>query len=74
MRKIAFIAPNEGVPWGASEYLWNAAAERLVRRGVEVHLSVKKWGLRMPNVSMSVPNGNHSRSLHESVPADGNEY
>lgn len=44
MKKIAFIASNEYVPWGGSEYLWAAAAEKLVRRGVEVCVSVKDWG------------------------------
>jgi glycosyltransferase involved in cell wall biosynthesis len=43
MRKIAFIATNEWVPWGGSELLWSRAAERLVRRGVEVCISVKEW-------------------------------
>jgi len=43
MRKIAFIAANEYVPWGGSEYLWAGAAERLARCGVEVHVSVKDW-------------------------------
>ncbi len=41
--KIAFIASNEYVPWGGSEYLWAAAAEKLARRGVEVCVSVLDW-------------------------------
>jgi len=44
MRKIAFIAANEYVPWGGSEYLWSGAAEKLARRGVEVCVSVLDWG------------------------------
>jgi glycosyltransferase involved in cell wall biosynthesis len=44
MRSIAFIATNECVPWGGSEDCWAAAAERLARRGVQVHASVKAWG------------------------------
>lgn len=44
MRKIAFIATIERVPWGGSELLWAGAAERLARQGVEVHISVKDWG------------------------------
>jgi len=44
MRKIAFIASNEFVPWGGSEYLWAGAAEKLARRGVQVFVSVKDWG------------------------------
>lgn len=43
MRKIAFITANEYVPWGGSEYLWAAAAEKLVQRGVEVSVSVLDW-------------------------------
>lgn len=44
MTKIAFIASNEYVPWGGSEYLWGGAAEKLTRRGVHVSVSVKDWG------------------------------
>lgn len=44
MTKIAFIASNEYVPWGGSEYLWAGAAEELARRGVRVSVSVKDWG------------------------------
>lgn len=43
MRKIVFISANEYTPWGGSEHLWSAAAERLVRMGVQVHVSVRKW-------------------------------
>jgi len=50
MKKIAFIATNEGVPWGGSEFLWSGAAERLARRGVRVHVSVKDWGTPVKQV------------------------
>lgn len=43
MRKIVFIASNEYVPWGGSEFCWSAAAERFARRGVKVCVSVKDW-------------------------------
>jgi len=43
MRKIVFIAANECHPWGGSEYLWGAAAEKLARSGVLVSVSVKNW-------------------------------
>lgn len=43
MRKVAFIAANEYVPWGGSEYLWAAAAKKLAQRGVEVSVSVLDW-------------------------------
>src|SRR6266852_4495391 len=44
MRKYLFIMANEGVRWGGSEALWSSAAEKLVRRGNEVRVSVKDWG------------------------------
>lgn len=44
MREIAFITSNEWVPWGGSEYLWAAAAERFARGGAQVYVSVKDWG------------------------------
>ncbi len=50
MRKIAFIAANENVPWGGSEYLWRGAAEKLALRGVEVYASVKDWGAPVKQV------------------------
>ena len=43
MRKIVFISANEWVPWAGSESLWSGAAERFVRRGVQVTVSVKGW-------------------------------
>ncbi len=43
MKKIVFIATMQGYAWGGSEYLWSAAAEKLARRGVQVHVSVKYW-------------------------------
>lgn len=42
--RIAFIAANEFHPWGGSEVLWAAAAERLVQRGLQVIVSAKDWG------------------------------
>jgi glycosyltransferase involved in cell wall biosynthesis len=44
MRKVAFIAGNEVVPWGGSEACWAAAAERLAKSGVQVSVSVTAWG------------------------------
>ena len=44
MQKIVFIAANEYVPWGGSDSLRSAAAERFARRGVQVYVSVKDWG------------------------------
>src|SRR5690348_10934139 len=42
--RIIFIAANEFHPWGGSEALWGAAAERLIQRGVPVTVSAKDWG------------------------------
>ncbi|MHB8753368.1 MAG: glycosyltransferase family 4 protein [Candidatus Acidiferrales bacterium] len=50
MRKIVFIAANEYVPWGGSEYLWGGAAEKLARRGVEVCISVLDWSAPVKQV------------------------
>src|ERR1700733_5007647 len=43
LRKIVFIASNEGAVWGGSESCWSALAERLARRGVQVYVSVRGW-------------------------------
>ena len=44
MQKYLFIAANEGTNWGGSELLWSSAAEKLVRRGDEVRISVRDFG------------------------------
>ena len=43
MRKIVFISAMEGFPWGGSESLWAAGAEKLARRDAQVYASVKDW-------------------------------
>ncbi len=43
MPGIAFIASNEYVRWGGSEYCWGNAAERLSREGIQVSIGVKRW-------------------------------
>jgi glycosyltransferase involved in cell wall biosynthesis len=50
MRKYLFIMAQEGLPWGGSEQLWSSAAEKLVRRGNEVRISVKDWRERVPQI------------------------
>ena len=50
LRKIVFIAANEWVPWGGSELCWSAAAERFARRGTQVNVSVKDWGIPVKQV------------------------
>jgi len=41
---VCFIAANQGVPWGASEFLWAGAAEVLASRdGIDVTVCVKGW-------------------------------
>jgi glycosyltransferase involved in cell wall biosynthesis len=50
MKKYLFIMAQEGHPWGGSELLWSSAAERLVRSGEEVRISVKDWGKPVPEI------------------------
>jgi glycosyltransferase involved in cell wall biosynthesis len=50
MSKYLFIMANEGHRWGGSEPLWSSAAEKLVRRGNEVRVSVKDWGEPVPQI------------------------
>jgi len=50
MKKYLFIMAQVGYPWGGSEPLWSSAAERLVRRGNEVRISVKDWGRPVPEI------------------------
>jgi len=50
MRKYLFISTNEGHTWGGSEALWSSAAEKLARRGNEVRVSVKDWGVSVPQI------------------------
>jgi len=52
MRKYLFIAANEGTNWGGSELLWSSAAEKLVRRGDEVRVSVRDFGESIPIVEL----------------------
>jgi glycosyltransferase involved in cell wall biosynthesis len=45
---VCFIAANQGVPWGASEFLWAGAAEVLASRdGVDVTACVKGWSTEL---------------------------
>jgi glycosyltransferase involved in cell wall biosynthesis len=50
MRRYLFIAAQEGAEWGGSEVLWSSAAEKLVRAGNEVRISVKDWGKPLAQV------------------------
>lgn len=36
--------------WGGSEFLWAGAAEKLARRGAQVSVSVKDWGIPVKQV------------------------
>lgn len=42
-KRFGIISTNE-LGWGGSEMCWAAAAEKLVRRGANVSISVKDWG------------------------------
>jgi glycosyltransferase involved in cell wall biosynthesis len=48
--RFLFIAANEGNSWGGSEFLWSSAAERLLCRNNEVHVSAKDWGKPIPGI------------------------
>jgi glycosyltransferase involved in cell wall biosynthesis len=50
MRKYLFIAANEWDNWGGSELLWSLTAEKLVRGGNEVRVSVRDFGRPMREV------------------------
>lgn len=54
--RIIFIAANEFHPWGGSEFLWGAAAERLIQHGLQVIVSSKDWGKPVKQID-------HLRSL-----------
>ena len=50
IRKYLFIAANEWTNWGGSELLWSLTAERLVRRGNEIRVSVPGFARPMREV------------------------
>ena len=54
--KIVFIAANEFHPWGGSEVLWAATAERLIHHGMQITISAKDWGTPVKQIE-------HLRSL-----------
>jgi len=43
MKRILFVSTMESYPWGGSEELWSRAALHLVRGGMPVSASVKRW-------------------------------
>jgi L-malate glycosyltransferase len=48
MSKIAFITTMAASPWGGSEYLWAASAERALNSGHEIYLSIYDWSTSHP--------------------------
>jgi glycosyltransferase involved in cell wall biosynthesis len=51
MPSVCFVAANQGVPWGASEFLWAGAAETLANRhDVDVIACVKGWSSELDAV------------------------
>lgn len=64
--KIAFLSANEHVPWGGSEECWAKAAERLVRSGVAVSVSVMDFGEPVKQVEQLRSAG--CRIVHRKLP------
>lgn len=49
--QVGFVAANHGVPWGASECLWSAAAAALAGRdAIDVTVCVREWSADLPAV------------------------
>ncbi|MFD8613366.1 glycosyltransferase family 4 protein [Streptomyces sp. NPDC059631] len=46
--RVLFVSANESAPWGPSETNWSLAAAEWLRRGAEVHASVKGWEEEVP--------------------------
>jgi L-malate glycosyltransferase len=49
-KKIAFITTMCGFPWGGSEYLWSTTAEKALKDGHEVLISLYDWSVNHPSV------------------------
>jgi L-malate glycosyltransferase len=45
MTKIAFISIMGGDPWGGSEYLWTASAQKALQDNHEVYVSIYDWSI-----------------------------
>lgn len=56
-RHVQFVSLMAGVPWGGSEELWHAAAERLLDAGVEVTVVSKKWDVIPDKIEALVARG-----------------
>lgn len=54
---VAFVSTMRGYGWGGSEELWSRAAYRLLREGLPVAVSVKRWHLPVPQVDALVEAG-----------------
>lgn len=55
--RICFISNMSAAPWGGSEYLWSAAAQRLKNEGHFVMASVKGWPKPATQISHMKANG-----------------
>jgi L-malate glycosyltransferase len=45
MTRIAFISTMGASPWGGSEYLWTASAQKALQDGHEVYVSIYDWSI-----------------------------
>jgi glycosyltransferase involved in cell wall biosynthesis len=73
MPTVCFIATNQGVPWGASEYLWAGAAYAIAARtDVEVAVCVKGWSAGVPAIRQLGASG--SAIFHRPVDEDEDAF
>lgn len=64
-RHVQFVSMMSGVPWGGSEELWAAAAEKLLDRGIRVSILSKKWDVIPQKIAALVSRGATLRRYDE---------
>lgn len=73
MPTVCFIATNQAVPWGASEFLWAGAAQALAGRpGIDVTICIKGWSTTVPAVQRLAASG--CTLLVRPVDSDGHPF
>jgi L-malate glycosyltransferase len=71
MARIAFITTMAAAPWGGSEYLWAAGAEKALHDRHEVYISIYDWSISHPAIQNLVALGAKvlSRTRHPQPPS-----